>query len=306
MYTLKALQLYAVTKAGSLKNERSFTIFNDFTENMNRLYNDGLLLTIHGVEKRYIGFLAFCLGDTPAMNWLGGFKETVGITKKYCRACEVSYKPKENESRKELFEKISLRTLDKHLVILQKMKTGSKESNTEISKTTGINYSSILLNIKDFDICQCLLQDPMHILYEGICHLELSCLFNDIISKKKIIKLDFLNSKIKAFSYFPADKKDMPNIIDSKCFKANNYAKFSQSSGQMSTLLQNLPLMIGQELFENENWNNFLRYSSFNLVILFQTCFDHYLAQFLLVLNFCVLFNHFFIMINSFLIFVSI
>ena len=83
---------------------------------------------------------------------------------------------------------------------------------------------------------------------------------------EKILKLDELNSKIKLFPYFRCDLKDVPHLIDKKHFtKTQNenayvsYVKFSQSSGQMSTLLQNLPLMIGDKLGDSLNWTNFLR-----------------------------------------------
>ena len=271
MYTLNALQLYAVTKAESLRNERSYAIFEDFSRNLNAMNDEGLVLVVNGVEKRYGGFLAYALGDTPAMNWLGGFKETVGCTFKYCRKCEVTFdrnELSEGEFRKELSRITISRKLVNHLATLNKMKSASIEDNLLTSKNTGINYPSVLLAIKDFDICQCLLQDPMHILYEGICHLELSSLLNNLILIKKIFKLDFLNDKIKNFKYVTADRKDIPNLVDRKYYSRSvnesgdgfsSYNKFSQSSGQMSTLFQNLPLMIGEKLNGNENWNNFLR-----------------------------------------------
>lgn len=99
-------------------------------------------MMINGVEKRYAGFLAFCLGDTPALNWLGGFKESVGNTFKYCRTCEVTKKDVvKGEGRKELFCETTPRTLENHLRILNKMKKGTVESNIELSKSKFLIYS---------------------------------------------------------------------------------------------------------------------------------------------------------------------
>lgn len=233
MYKIRALQLYAVCKADNLKHGRSYLIFRDLYENLNMLSKNGLVLKINGVEKIFRGYLAFCLGDTPALNWLGGFKETVGITKKYCRCCEASYEKVEGEYRKELFCSITPRKLDKHLSILNKMKAKSTEDNVLVSKQTGINYSSILLNIKDFDICQCLLQDPMHILYEGICHLELSCLFNNLIVVNKYFTEVWLNKQIKNFKYYTVDIHDKPNGIDRKYYvRTENMSRDGYSSYQ--------------------------------------------------------------------------
>ena len=96
----------------------------------------GLVLRINGVDKRYTGFLAFCLGDTPAMNWLGGFKESVGSSIKYCRTCEViKERVVDGQGRKELSRRIVPRTLKNHLITLGKMKTGTAEENKELSKS---------------------------------------------------------------------------------------------------------------------------------------------------------------------------
>jgi hypothetical protein len=76
----------------------------------------------------------------------------------------------------------------------------------ELSQNYGINYESFLLKINFFDVCKCLLQDPMHILYEGICHDELKCLFEYLIKIKKVFNFDQLNDRIKSFDYFKSDK----------------------------------------------------------------------------------------------------
>ncbi len=250
-YSLTALQLYAVVNVNKLRTEKSYKIFDNLFESINKLYNVGLHLNINGRLTRYYGLLAFCLGDTPALNWLGGFKESVSKTIKYCRTCEIS------NTDDLLNYNIVLRDIDIHKERLKTMKKSTLEQFKNYSKEYGINYSSLLLGLTNFDICKSMLQDPMHILYEGVCHLELKCLLNEVIQNKNLIDLRFLNECIKKFCYFDKDKSDKPNIIEVKEYRADG--KFSQSSGQMSTLFQNLPLMIGEKLKNNENWNNFLR-----------------------------------------------
>ena len=88
-YTLTALQLYAVTNVKRLREEKSASIFNSLIDNINMLYNEGMILTIDRTLIRYFGILTICLGDTPALNWLGGFKESVSKATKFCRTCEV-------------------------------------------------------------------------------------------------------------------------------------------------------------------------------------------------------------------------
>ena len=76
-YTLTALHLLAVAKCDPLKNQKGFHLFDDAIENLNKLSGDGLELLVNGKIKIFNGYLVFFLGDTPAQNWIGGFKESV-------------------------------------------------------------------------------------------------------------------------------------------------------------------------------------------------------------------------------------
>ena len=255
-YTLTALQLFACTLVTPLRNEKSTNIFSDIITNLNLLSGNGLEMVIAGKIKTFNGFLAFFLGDTPALNWLGGFKESCSKAFSFCRTCDIKHG--------ELFfdeKKIVLRNLQTHNIRLDKMKHCGMSELTEMSKKFGINYHSPLMSINNFDICKCLLQDPMHIFWEGICHLELKCFLDVSILKKKLFSLNFLNEKIATFKYFTTDKTDIPNQISLANISAG---MFTQTSGQMSTLFQNLPLMLGEKFSplpgkEDKNWQNFLR-----------------------------------------------
>ena len=143
-----------------------------------------LELCVGGELRIYNGFLAFFLGDTPALNWLGGFKETCSKAFKFCRTCDIKHgEVYYNDS------KLNLRNIKIHLKRLENMKNASTKKFDALSQKYGINYESFLLKIDFFDVCKCLLQDPMHILYEGICHDELQCFFEYFIKVKKVILL---------------------------------------------------------------------------------------------------------------------
>ena len=264
-YTLTALQLYAVTNVKRLREEKSASIFNSLIDNINMLYNEGMILTIDRTLIRYFGILTICLGDTPALNWLGGFKESVSKATKFCRTCEVLKGP--NNSIK--FDSIlTPRNIINHKKRLVQMQKSDLETYNRLSKKYGINYSSSLLKITDFNICKSLLQDPMHVLYEGICHLELKCFLNEVVIKQKIFDLNFLNEKIKFFPFFECDKGDKPNTFDG----LDRY-KYSQTSGQMSTLFHILPLILGEKLKEDKFYQNFLRMVAI-IKITFSFCYD--------------------------------
>ena len=195
MYTLTGIQLLAVANVKNLRNEKSCELFSDVIENLNKLNGDGLDLDINGETKTYNGFLCFFLGDTPALNWLGGFKESVSKAEKFCRTCEIIHGDfMFNDSN------ITLRNLNDHKNRLRSLKnTKTLKENIELSKVYGVNSESPLLKIENFDVCTCLLQDPMHILYEGICHIELKCLLNTLINEEKVFSFEFLNNQIKTF-----------------------------------------------------------------------------------------------------------
>ncbi len=59
------------------------------------------------------------------------------------------------------------------------------KATLKLSKKFGINYESYLLKLNFFDVCKCLLQEQMHVIYEGIGHDELGSLFNYIIKKNQ-------------------------------------------------------------------------------------------------------------------------
>ena len=206
-----------------------------------------------------------CLGDTPALNWLGGFKEAVSKANKFCRMCLIEKK------QQPAFCELDVVRRDKvaHDFILERMHNEKDpQIASQISIKCGINTDFFLTGIDNFDHTMCLLQDPMHIFFEGICHLELSKFLNYSF-KYKLFDLVYLNSRIRSFNYFYSDKNDRPNEIDK-----NNLDKatFTQTSGQMIILFNNLPLLIGEK-FTSDNLflKNFIR-----LINIINVCLCYY------------------------------
>ena len=81
------------------------------------------------------------LGDTPALNWLGGFKESVSKAHKFCRTCEII------KGTCICNYIIIPRCIEKHKRRLNLMKMGSLERRKRLSKKFGINHPSILMDI---------------------------------------------------------------------------------------------------------------------------------------------------------------
>jgi hypothetical protein len=251
------IQLLAVCLSKSLKDYGLSRLLSNFINDLNDLYENGIEIMYKSTTYKLKVKFCFCVGDTPALNWLGGFKEGVGQANRFCRVCEISSDDKNNH-----FDETNLvfRNYQKHTERLELVK-----ADESFSVIFGINRESELKKLSNFNVCNMFLFDPMHILLEGICRLELKLLLNEIINNKKLLNLERFNDLVTEFDYFECDKKDKPNRIENKHIKEG---KFPYSAGQMLTLFHNLPLIIG-ELIQNDDkhWNNFI-----NLIQILNLC----------------------------------
>ena len=57
-------------------------------------------------------------------------------------------------------------------------------------------------------------QDVMHVLFEGVLHLEIHLMLKCFISEERLFSQDFLNSRIESFAY---------GRTDSRCKLQNQY-----------------------------------------------------------------------------------
>ncbi|CAF1038677.1 unnamed protein product, partial [Brachionus calyciflorus] len=149
-YSLAAIQLLAVCKYSVFKNNLELTkeILGDFIDDLNLLQEKKMVLSINKKNVSLKGYLVSCLGDTPAQNWLGGYKETVSLAKKFCRMCEITQESRNNF----ISENIRLRTLENHLKLLEILeKEKNEKKKEELSTEFGINFRSPLLGIDNFD-----------------------------------------------------------------------------------------------------------------------------------------------------------
>lgn len=86
--TLRSIQLLGIVSCDLLK-ERGVDVFlKPFIDDLLRL-RDGITLTIRNVSRKWYGILLHFVGDMPASNFVGGFKEGVGGAKLPCRTCMI-------------------------------------------------------------------------------------------------------------------------------------------------------------------------------------------------------------------------
>ena len=82
-----------------------------------------------------------------------------------------------------------------------------------LSTTCGINRTSILSKVENFDVCQCFPQDIIHILFEGVVPYETKLLLRVLIDEKNFFTLSTLNQRIASFIFGYMDSKNQPSQI---------------------------------------------------------------------------------------------
>lgn len=220
-----------------------------FVQSMQTLSNQGLTVSINGIERHFkIGLLAF-LADTLAAHALGGFKGSMSFAYRICRSCLATTEQIQSSFLESDFE---LRTAEKHQQHLDDI-IGSSSNSVE----HGINRSSELDQIPNFSVTQNLPHDIMHDLFEGVVPYEMKLLLTRLVDAK-YFTIAILNDRLRRFDYGYIEKSDKPSQLDEKTFKRPEQ-KIRQSASKMWLLGITLPLLVGDLVPENcEEWNLFM------------------------------------------------
>ncbi|XP_067676249.1 uncharacterized protein [Haliotis asinina] len=210
-FKLQCTQLLAVAKTSDIKKFGFEPLLKDFVSSMKKLHG-GYELMIDGKSELFYGTLLCVVGDTPAAQMLGGFKEGVGFAEKPCRTCEIS---RDDLSRSEALT-FPLRSELEHRDRCENLSSLSRASQQYWSKKYGVVSASFLLDIPDFTVTKCILHDPMHVLLEGIVKMELQLLLEHFIDKQKYFTLKDMNRVILNFDYGPDRMQDKPQPLERK------------------------------------------------------------------------------------------
>jgi hypothetical protein len=139
---------------------------HDFIAGLNTLSSTGVTVQVDGKDVTLKGGLVAFAGDTLAANAIGGFKEGVGFAHKICRTCEAT--SAQSPSLLCHYDCI-LRDLDEHLRRCNVLNSSlTRYAKNYWSKVYGVNKFSLLLDVSEFDLTKGLIQDPMHLLFEGV------------------------------------------------------------------------------------------------------------------------------------------
>lgn len=244
---LTSVFLYGICPTKSLANSGLDKMLRDFTATVNQLSTEGITMIVNGVEQKIYGTLLYAICDTPAAAALGGYKESSAFADKPCRRCFAD----QNSLREHFRERdFRLRTLPGHLDICQDLNdpTISKQMKVFYSKLYGVKSVSPLLKITDFDITNCLLQDNLHVITEGLACNVLGLFFHRCIIEYRFFTLKWLNSKIQNYQYTANEHGHRPEIITKQQVFADVHIK--QKAVAMLSLLFALPHILGP-LFKN-------------------------------------------------------
>jgi hypothetical protein len=200
-FNLCNIKLLALAKSEYLNNENISILLSNFIKGVNQFNLSGLELMINNKLNKVNGSVLIGIGDTLALQELGGFVVGKAIT--FCRTCEISHDERQIDPSNIYVE----RDINRHLLQLEIIK-----DSPELMKEYGVKSPSPLLELHNFDICKCLLHDPMHVLIEGVCLKELQNLLK-YATEELGINLDDINARLTSFKYSPIDSHDKPNII---------------------------------------------------------------------------------------------
>jgi len=253
---LSNIQLLAVAKVKDCKEFGLSQLLHDFVSSLQTLADNGIEVCIGGRTETLFGGLVAFVGDTPAANLIGGFKEGVGFARKICRTCEAN---KDQTSILLTDSNCILRDDAEHQRRCSLLESSlTAHAKKYWSKVYGINKSSVLMPVSHFSVTQCFLHDPMHVLFEGVTAMEMKLLLKYLVNCRQYFTIFTLAGCLRELaSELPSDCR--PNPIDSGNLQSPD-EKLKQTAHQTWWLSNMLPLAVGDYIASNDaKWINFLR-----------------------------------------------
>ena len=252
---LRSIFPIAIARSIDLKKFGLELLLSDFIRTVKQL-QQGLPLTINGCDVTIHSDLIAALCDTPAAAAIGGFKESSSFAWKNCRMCNA-----DKDTAKTFFSQAQF--------ILRDMPTYSEQckiledenlirNRVHWSQHFGVNKRSVLNGIEGFPVTANIIQDPMHVILEGVFPYVSALMLQKFIYVDKYFTLETLNTSIQNFDYSYLDTKNCPPIIDKQHIVKNKHLKMKAASAL--TMVYILPFIIsGLIPSGNEYYEHFIK-----------------------------------------------
>ena len=235
-----SMHLLGICKTDFLKKHGLKLFLSDFVNTLNDLPN-GIQININGQNRLVFGTLLAVLADTPAAAFIADMKQSF-FAKRFCWNCNINTDEMQN--------KVTVDELQEGYPVLHHQWCKDLETMPERlisfwSKHWGINGTSALLDIKNFNICVNMAQDVLHVLLEGLLGYA-TCLLLQLCIEEKLFDVNWLNSQLQSFlySYLDRDNK-LEKITRNQIFES---VSLKQTGVAELTLAYILPFILVKRL----------------------------------------------------------
>ena len=168
--SLNVSHLFAVAKSSDIKSHGVDAVLKPFVEDLKKLSQEGITVTIKSHEYTFKGNMVVFLADNLACHTIGGFKESMGFAFRFCRKCMTT---KEQSQIYFTSSSFKMHNPEEHIQQCMLLLGPLKEP---YSTTFGIRRNSILNEVPNFSVTTGLTHDIIHDLFEGVVPLELKLL----------------------------------------------------------------------------------------------------------------------------------
>jgi hypothetical protein len=216
-------------------------IFAPTIDEMKILEEKGINISIGGQIHNVKFVMGLTIGDNLGMNEILGFVKCFRANHP-CRLCKI--------------KKEDLVKCCREDSTLMRNEANYEEDVMEHNvSATGVHERCVFNEIPSFNVCENYSFDIMHDLLEGVFHYDLAQIFKYLFSKK-FLTLETLNDCRSTFDYGPMQIGNLTELITKEHIKKSH---FRFTSSEMLCFVQNLPLMIGKYVPEDDDvWLFFL------------------------------------------------
>ena len=253
--SLRSIQLLGIVSSDLLKSRGVDVFLKPFIDDL-LLLRDGLTFNIGNEERKWFGILLHFIGDMPASNFVGGFKEGVGFARLPCRSCMIVRTDLEtihHESDCILRNNI---IYGQQVLEIENAAEISQAAKDTVSINYGINRRSPFDRLGYFDSTKCFMHDLMHVIPEGVLNHCSALLLRHLILDP-VIKLS-LNDVNRKISTLKSDREFTvsPQIRLNEILELK---KLSFSSSEMMSFSMCLPIVLADFVsIDNPYFANYL------------------------------------------------